>query len=116
MYTPDRKTIYDYATFDAISQSLIDVTAHGYPPEATAVDFVLGCRSWGDGAYVAAYDGAQMSLDRIAVYPTAPIRNQWAITRGRVELEGSKFLVRVRPDGDMIQVIAVLKGYYTADA
>jgi hypothetical protein len=116
MYIANPKTVFGYVSFSAITESPIDVTDHGYPPEAVAVDLMLGCRSWGDGAYVAAYDGAQMSLDRIAVYPTALMRNQWAISRGRVELEDSKFLVKIRPDGDSIQVIGVLKGYYTADA
>jgi len=113
MYTPSRTSIYEYQSFSALTHVTVDVTAHGYPAEAVAVELLLGCRSWGDGAYVAAYDGLQVSADRIAVYPTALMRNQWAISPGRVELGGSSFTLRIRPVGDPIQVIAVLKGYYT---
>ena len=114
MYTPSRTSIYKYQYFSALTHGPVNVTAHGYPAEAVAVELLLGCRSWGDGGYVAAYDGLQMTADRIAVYPTALIRNQWALSRGRVELEGSRFLLRIRPAGDPIQVIVILKGYYTA--
>ncbi len=114
MYTPSRTSIYEYQYFSALTRVTVDVTAHGYPAEAVAVELLLGCRSWADGAYVAAYDGVTATADRIAVYPTALMRNQWAIARGRVELEGSSFLLNIRPKGDPIQVIAVLKGYHEA--
>jgi len=121
MYTPSPAVIYSYQSFPSPTgqgpQTItVDVNAYGYPAEAVAVELLLGCRSWTDGAYVVAYDGVTGSLDRIAVYPTAPIRNQWAITRGRVELAGSSFLLLVRPTGDPVEVIAVLKGYYTEPA
>ncbi len=117
MYTPSRTSIYEYETFSPPSDQrahmiAVDVSAHGYPPEAVAVELLLGCRSWGDGAYVAAYDGLAAHVDRIALYPTALVRNKWAFTRGRVELEGSSFLLRIRPDGEPVEVIVVLKGYY----
>ncbi len=119
MYTPSRTSVYEYQSFSPISKSVVahmitvDVTTNGYPSEAVAVELLLGCRSWADGAYVAAYDGVTASLDRIAVYPSTPMRNQWAITSGRVELESSSFLLRIRPVGEPIEVIVVLKGYYT---
>jgi hypothetical protein len=118
MYTSNRASIYEYEVFPLIEGQkhqdvTVDVTSYGFPPEALAVELLLGCRSWTDGSYVAAFDGATGGLDRIAVYPTALIRNQWSISRGRVELEGSSFLLRVRPVGDSIQVIAILKGYFT---
>ena len=119
MYTPSRVTIYEYSSFlppsgQTAVQVAVDVTTFGYPAEATAVELLLGCRSWADGGYVAAYDGTvAQSLDRIAVYPTTLMRNQWSMTRGRVELEGSQFVLRIRPaTSEPIEVIAVLKGYY----
>ena len=91
----------------------VDVSAHAYPPEAVAVELLLGCRSWVDGACVAAYDGLTGALDRIALYPTALMREHGTFIGGRVELEGSSFLLRIRPHDEPIEVIAVLKGYYT---
>ena len=120
MYTPSRASIYEYVAFatppepEVAHTISIDVTAYGYPPETVAVELLLGCRSWGDGGYVAAYDGLEVTADRIAVYPTSLMRNHWALSRGRVELEGSSFLLRIRPVGDPVEVIVVLKGYYTA--
>jgi hypothetical protein len=119
MYTPSRATIYEYESFSPPAGQrahivTADVTAYGYPAEAVAVELLLGCRSWGDGGYVAAYDGNEMSLDRIAVYPTALMRNQWVFGRARVELDDSSFLLRIRPAGNPIEVIAVLKGYYVS--
>ena len=38
--------------------------------------------------------------------------NQWSISRGRVELDGSNLLLRIRPILDFIEVITVLKGYF----
>ncbi len=117
MYTPSRTSIYEYETFPPSAQRAqtitVDVTSYGYPPEAVAVELLLGCRSWGDGAYVVAYDGVSAGIDRIALYPTAPMRDQPAFSRGRVELEGSSFLLTIRHKGEPIEVIAVLKGYYT---
>jgi hypothetical protein len=118
MYTPSRIAIYGTKSF-AVPQSgvahtvTVDVTQYGYPPDAVAVELLLGCRSWTDGAYAAAYDGTTASVDRIAAYPTALMRNQWGFARCRVELEGSRFLLRIRPEDEMIEVIAVLKGYYS---
>jgi hypothetical protein len=119
MYTPNRVAVYPYVTFPippdggAAHSVTLDVTAYGYPAEATAVELFVGCRSWVDGAYVAAYDGVTGGLDRTALYVTAPIRNQWTFSRGRVELDGSSFLLWIRPVNEPIEVIAVLKGYYT---
>ncbi len=120
MYTPSRASIYEYQTFapptppEMAYTTAVDAAAYGYPPEAVAVELLVGCRSWVDGAYVAAYDGLEIAVGTIAVYPTALMRNQWSFARGRVELTGSSFTLRVRPAGDTIQVIAILKGYYTA--
>ena len=120
MYTPSRTSIYEYQSFappappKAAYVTTLDVTAYGYPPEAVAVELLVGCRSWVDGAYVVAYDGLEASVGSIAVYPMTLMRNQWSFARGRVELAGSSFTLRVRPSGDTIQVIVVLKGYYTA--
>ena len=91
----------------------VDVSAYAYPPAAIAVELLLGCRSWGDSAYVAAYDGLTGALDRIALYPTARMRNHWTFISSRVELEDSSFLLRIRPHDEPIEVIAVFKGYYT---
>lgn len=118
MYTPSRAIVYQKESFPPIPGQVaqpisVDVTSHGYPPEAVAVELLLGCRSWGDGAYVVAYDGVTSALDRIAVYPTSLMRNQWALSRARVELEGSSFLLWIRPYELPVEVIAVLKGYYT---
>jgi hypothetical protein len=118
MYTPSRASIYEYEVFPLIEGQrhqdvMVNVSSYGFPPEAVAVELLLGCCSWTDGSYVAAFDGVTGGLDRIAVYPTAQIRNQWTISRGRVELEGSKFLLRIRPVQEPVQVIAVLKGYFT---
>jgi hypothetical protein len=119
MYTPSRTSIYEYQSFAAPAppevahMTTVDVTAHGYPPEAVAVELLVGCRSWVDGAYVVAYDGLEFSVGSIALYPTASMRNQWAFSRGRVELAGSRFLLRIRPVGEPIEVIVILKGYYT---
>ncbi len=118
MYTPSRVFVYEYESLaprpgEPAWGGTVDVTRYGYPPEATAVELLLGCQSWGDGAYVVAYDGVTGSLDRTALYPTAPVRNEWAFSRGRVELDGSKFLLWVRPRGEPLIVIAILKGYYT---
>ncbi|HLB26576.1 MAG TPA: hypothetical protein VJN32_02925 [Dehalococcoidia bacterium] len=117
MYTPSKVSIYEYQSFAPPGPyvSAIDASTHGYPPEAVAVELLVGCRSWVDGAYVAAYDGLESGVGSIAVYPTTPMRNQWSFARGRVELAGSSFTLRIRPTGgDKIQVIVVLKGYYTA--
>lgn len=121
MYTPSRVSIYEYETLAPRSGepafgATVNVTRYGYPPEATAVELLLGCQSWGDGAYVVAYDGVTDiagRLDRTAVYHTALMRNQWSFSSGRVELENSSFLLWVRPIDEPITVIAVLKGYYT---
>ena len=120
MYTPNRVAVYPYVTFavpsggQAAHVITVDVTAHGYPPEAVAVELFVGCRSWADGAYVVAYDGLTGGLDRTALYVTAPVRNQWTFSRARVELDGSSFLMWVRPMTEPIEVIVVLKGYYDA--
>jgi len=119
MYTPNRVAVYPYVTFavpsggQAAHVITVDVTAHGYSPEAVAVELFVGCRSWVDGAYVAAYDGVEFSVGNIALYPSAPMRNQWMFSRGRVELANSRFLLRIRPVGEAIEVIVILKGYYT---
>ena len=120
MYTPNRVAVYPYVTFavpsggQAAHVITVDVTAHGYSPEAVAVELFVGCRSWVDGAYVVAYDGVTGGLDRTALYVTAPVRNQWTFSRARVELDGSSFLMWVRPMTEPIEVIVVLKGYYDA--
>lgn len=120
MYTPNRVTLYNYKPFSPASASnpahqvTVNVTSHGYPAGAVALELLVGCRTWDDGAYVAAYDGTQPSADRIAVYTTAQIRNAWTFGRGRVELSNSSFLLRIRPIGEPIEVLVVMKGYYTA--
>jgi N-acetylmuramoyl-L-alanine amidase len=120
VYVPRNRTIYKNRTFGLPSsgvahQIYVDVTAYGYPSQATAVDLLLGCRSRGDGAYVAAYDGTTGSLSNAAVYPTAPLRYDWNFGRGRVQLDGSKFLLSVRPIDHPVDVIASLKGYYALE-
>src|SRR3990172_6922135 len=114
MYTPSKVSIYEYQSFAPPGPyvSAIDATTHGYPPEAVAVELLVGCRSWVDGAYAVAYDGVEFSVGSISLYPTASMRNQWAFSRGRVELAGSSFLLRIRPVGEPIEVIVILKGYY----
>lgn len=119
MYTPSRVIIYDEYAFHPPSDArahmiTVDVTGQGYPAEAVAVEVLLGCRSWADGAYVSAYDGLEPVTETIAVYPVSPMRNQWAFGRGRVELDASRFMLRVRPNIEDLEVIVVLKGYYTA--
>jgi hypothetical protein len=121
MYIVNRATIYAYQTFTASAgqtavMQTIDASDYGVPGNAVAVELLLGCRSWGDGGYIAAFDGVDQGVDRIAIYPTALMRNQWGIARGRVELDASQFLLRIRPDSSPIEVIAVIKGYYTDDA
>jgi hypothetical protein len=93
----------------------VDVRDFGYPSTATAVDLLVGCTSKGDGAYAAAYDGTVESQRNIAVYPTAPLRQGWMFGRGRVELTGSRFLMRVRPVGHPMEVTVTLKGYHMLD-
>ena len=120
MYAPRNRSIYRSQTFNlpasGDSHSIsIDVTAYGYPATATAVDLLVGCRSKGDGAYVAAYDGTTSSVENIAVYPTAPLRQGWNFGRGKVQLSSSRFLLRIRPIGQPVEVIATLKGYYTLE-
>lgn len=117
MYTPRRATIYANKSFpvpqsEVAHEITVDVTLYGYPVEAVAVELLLGCRSWTDGAYAAAYDGTEVSVDSIAAYTTALMRNQWAFTRARVELEGPGFLLRIRPQDEPVEAIAILKGYY----
>ena len=120
VYMPRNRAVYWRQSFDPsasgeASQIVIDVGSYGYPTEATAVDLLLGCRSRGDGSYVVAYDGSVGSLDKVAVYPTAPLRNEWCISRGRVQLESSKFLLGIRHRGHPVEVIAILKGYYALE-
>ena len=120
VYAPRNRSIYWNQSFavptsgnaHAIS---VDVRAYGYPSTATAVDLLLGCKSKGDGAYVTAYDGTSGSTESIAIYPTAPLRQGWNFGRGRVQLSNSRFLLRVRPIGQPVEVIATLKGYYTLE-
>ena len=120
MYAPRNRSIYWNQSFavptsgnaHAIS---VDVRAYGYPSTATAVDLLLGCKSKGDGAYVTAYDGTSGSTESIAIYPTAPLRQGWNFGRGKVQLSNSRFLLRVRPIGQPVEVIATLKGYYTLE-
>jgi hypothetical protein len=119
MYTPIKVSIHEYRSFappapPAVAhETTVDVTGYGYPTEAVAVELLVGCRSWVDGAYVAAYDGVEFSVGNIALYPSASMRNQWMFSRGRVELANSRFLLRIRPVGEPIEVIVILKGYYT---
>ena len=120
MYTPSKVSVYEYRTFappapPAVAhETTVDVTGYGYPAEAVAVELLVGCRSWVDGAYVAAYDGLDVNVGNIALYPSASMRNQWAFSRARVELASSRFLLRIRPVVEPIEIIVVLKGYYTA--
>jgi len=119
MYTPSRATIYELETFlprapgRGAQTIAIDVTAYGYPAGAEAVELLLGCQSWGDGGYAVAYDGLTAATDRIAAHPTALMRNAFTMTRARVELENSSFLLLIRPVEEPVKIIAVLKGYYT---
>ena len=120
VYVPVSRTIYRRQPFNVppsgvAHQIVINVTTHGFPSSATAVDLFLGCRSRGDGAYAAAMDGTGGSMDQLAVYPTAPLRNDWNFSRGRVQLNGSKFTLLVRPMGQPVDVIAILKGYYALE-
>ncbi len=120
MYVPSNRTIYRRQTFGlpasaAAHEVIVDVTAYGYPRKATAVDLHLGCRSRGDGAYVAAVDGTGEDLAEVAVYPTAPLRNEWNFGRGRVQLANSRFRLMIRPMGQPVDVIAILKGYYALE-
>ena len=119
MYTPSNVSVYEYRTFSppappaVAHETTVDVTGYGYPVGAVAVELLVGCRSWVDGAYVAAYDGLDVNVGNIALYPSASMRNQWAFSRARVELANSRFLLRIRPVGEPIEVIVILKGYYT---
>jgi len=120
VYVPASRTIYRRQSFGVprsgvAHQVVVNVTGHGYPSSATAVDLFLGCRSRGDGAYAAAMDGVNGAMDQLAVYPTAPLRNEWNFSRGRVQLSGSKFTLLVRPVGQPVDVIAILKGYYALE-
>ena len=120
MYTPSNVSVYEYRTFSppappaVAHETTVDVTGYGYPVGAVAVELLVGCRSWVDGAYVAAYDGLDVNVGNIALYPSASLRNQWAFSRARVELANSRFLLRIRPVVEPIEIIVVLKGYYTA--
>lgn len=120
VYIPSNRIVYRRQAFGVPASGvaheiMIDVTAYGYPREATAVDLHVGCRSRGDGAYVAAMDGTGGDLAEVAVYPTAPLRNDWGFGRGRVQLLNSRFLLMVRPMGQPVDVIAILKGYYALE-
>jgi hypothetical protein len=120
MYVPRNFSIYQNQTFDLPFSGMaheiyVDVTTYGYPTKATAVDLMIGCRSRGDGAYVAAFDGTTGGLESIAVYPSAPLRNQWNFGRGRVRLNSSKFLLRIRPIDYPVEIIVTLKGYYALE-
>jgi N-acetylmuramoyl-L-alanine amidase len=119
VYVPKNRVLYDTKTFAASASGYsinVNVIALGFPSQATAVELFVGCRSRGDGAYVAAYDGTSgRLLDRMAVYPTAPLRRDWNFGRGRVQLTGSSFQLRIHPAREPVDVIAVLKGYYTLE-
>lgn len=119
VFVPNNRTIYQNRIFNPTGNTYeinVNVTTFGYPSAATAVDLLVGCRSRGDGAYVAAYDGTSgRLLDRVGVYPTAPLRRDWNFGRGRVQLTGSKFQLRVHPASEPVEVIAVLKGYYALE-
>ena len=120
VYAPGNRIIYRRQPFAATAdgtahQIVIDVRAYGYPQEATAVDVFVGCRSRGDGSYAAALDGVGGDMDKLAVYPTAPLRNGWSFGRGRVQLQDSKFLLMVRPVGHPVDVIAILKGFFALE-
>ena len=120
VYAPRNRIIYNNHSFAVPASGefhsiSVDVRSYGYPSAATAVDLLLACRSKGDGAYVAAYDGTGSSVENIAVYPTAPLRQGWNFSRGKVQLSSSRFLLRVRPIDQPVEVIATLKGYYTLE-
>lgn len=120
VFVPNNRTIYQVKTFYAPSSGaahkiLVDVRNFGYPTAATAIDIMIGCRSRGDGSYVAAYDGTLESTTTMALYPTAPVRNEWEFARGRVQLKSSRFLLRIRPKGHPMEVTATMKGYFTLE-
>ena len=120
VYIPSDSIIYWRQGFDmpaaGVTQNItIDVGDFGYPSQATAVDLFLGCRSRGDGAFVVAYDGTADRLDRVAIYPTAPLRYDWSFSRGRVQLNGSEFLLKIGHAGYPVDVFAILKGYYALE-
>src|SRR4030067_2423762 len=116
MYTPSNVSVYEYRTFSppappaVAHETTVDVTGYGYPVGAVAVELLVGCRRWVDGAYVAAYDGLDVNVGNIALYPSESMRNQWAFSRARVELASSRFLLRIRPVVEPIEIIVVLKG------